>query len=68
MESSIEDNEDGSFSVLFYPKHEEGPAEYKIILNLLDSEKNSAKVRGGPWRVVVDIVRTPGIIILRMNI
>jgi hypothetical protein len=51
---------DGKFRVVFYPKHNEGPAEYLVALSLADKHGNDAKVRGGPYRVIVNIVRSPG--------
>jgi filamin len=53
------EGDEGKFRVVFYPKHNEGPAEYLVALSLADKNGNDAKVRGGPYRVIVNIVRSP---------
>eukprot|EP00026_Physarum_polycephalum_P000685 Phypoly_transcript_00686.p1 GENE.Phypoly_transcript_00686~~Phypoly_transcript_00686.p1 ORF type:complete len:1124 (+),score=246.81 Phypoly_transcript_00686:770-4141(+) len=53
----VNEGDDGKFRVIFYPKHTEGPAEYLVALSLEDKNGNDAKVRGGPYRVIVNIVR-----------
>jgi hypothetical protein len=56
----VNEGDDGKFRVIFYPKHTEGPAEYLVALSLEDKKGNDAKVRGGPYRVIVNIVRNAG--------
>lgn len=60
----VKDGDDGKFRVIFYPKHTEGPAEYLVALALSDKNGNEAKVKGGPYRVNVIIVRSSGTQIL----
>lgn len=47
--------------MIFYPKHTSGPGEYLITLYIVDKNGNEAKVKGGPYRVIVNIVRSEGI-------
>jgi len=54
----ISDGDEGKYRVIFYPKHTEGPAEYLVALSLSDKDGNEAKVRGGPYRVNVIIVKS----------